>query len=130
MEIDLKTFKELGDLVTFSLSQKTGLKKVNLGKYKNLKGIDNIDFLIDSYAVRHSFKKHGVNSKSHLPICVFDIMYLPQILRSGKVVRTDTDVIVVSKNNFGIIGEIVFEFIKNKRGDKYHLKTMYNKRRT
>lgn len=128
--MDIKLFKELGDLVAYSLSRKTGLKRVALGGgFQNLKGVENIDFFIDSYAVRHSFNKHGVKTKSHLPICVFDVMYLPQILNTGKVIRTDEDVIVISKNNFGTIGEIVFEFIKNKRGNKYHLKTMYNKKR-
>lgn len=129
--IDLDLTKKLGDLVVYSLSQKTGLKRLSLGKeFYNLKGSEHIEFFIDSYSIRHAFKKHGVKSKNDLPICVFDILLLPTILRNGHVVRTDDQALVVSKNKFGLIGEIVFEFISSTRkGNKYHLKTMYNKKR-
>jgi phage-Barnase-EndoU-ColicinE5/D-RelE like nuclease3 len=129
----------------YSLSNNIGLKVVDLGNVpENIvrsakkSGIDvkGFNILITSYGVRHAFKKHGIKSVSvkngEIPICVFDIILLPQIIKEGTLRENqDKSSLILVKQNFGILGEIVFEFVISKyKGNRLVLQTIYNKKRS
>lgn len=141
--MDVKQIKQLSELVSFSLSQKEGKKQVLIGylndrildsslkKGVNLKGFK---VYVDNSAVRHAFKRHGVKSiearNGRIPICVFDVMLLPELIKEGELIEITESSLVISKNKFGIIGDIICELrISNKKGRRIYLKTMFNKKR-
>ena len=94
----------------------------------------NLKVYVDSFSIRHAFNKHGVKSKrvpkGEIPVCVFDILLLPDLIKKANVLKVEKDVIKISKNEFGLIGEIVCELrISRKKGNRIYLKTIYNKKK-
>lgn len=143
MKVDLLLFKDLGDLLITSLQDKRKVKQICIGVasdefVKRCKKIgleiDGAKIFIDSFSLRHSFNKHGVKSISAkngaIPLCPFDLMYLPNIIQTGKILEFKDDCILIEKDNIGIIGGVACEFrVSSKRGKRLYLKTMYNIKR-
>lgn len=140
----MEKYKELNELLLFSLTRKTGKKEVSLGKpsraiisFAKKHNIDlrGFEILLDSFAVRHSFNRHGVKSpgvkRGQMPICVFDVLLLPELLKVADIIAVTQETILLSKKGFGTIGEIVLEIrISNRKGQRLYIKTMYNKKRS
>lgn len=132
--------KELGDLLIYSVKNREKVKRVYIGfpspklvqqALKFNVNLQDKKIYVDSSALRHSFNKHGIKSinvkNGATPLCPFDLMYLPDMIQTGKVVGFKNDCLEIERNSFGVIGGIVLELlISNKKGNRLYLKTMYN----
>jgi len=140
---NVKLFIELGDLMLYAARNKTTVKRVFIGKASpklvregEKHGLDFKDakVYVDSSALQHSFKKHGVNSimakNGALPLCPFDLMFLPDLIQTGRIIEVNKNGFLIEKTNTGVIGGIFCTMrVSNRKGKRIFLVSMYNSKK-
>lgn len=138
----IKDFKEISDLIKYSLEKKGRekyLKFHNISKTKQAEflkfgfDVSDYNFTLTSSAINHALNKHGrysVDFKAgKVPVCIFNIIYIKEILFNFDNLQQSNkqkNAFILHKKQLGQNINVVIEILrKSKKGKRILIKTMY-----